>query len=83
MRAISVYVEDEEYQRLKSLASLEGRPVAALIRQAMTSYLEREAKPERSILEIEPHASGRLLRGWTRSELLDEMLDQRGARSRR
>ncbi len=78
MRAISVHVEDGEYQRFKSLASLEGRPVAALIRRAMTEYLDREGGAGRSILEIPAHRSGRLLRPWSRTELYDEMLDGRG-----
>ena len=78
MRAISVHVDDEEYQRLKSLAGLDGRPVAALIRQAMAEYLEREARSGRSILDLPAHPSGKLRRGWTRSELYDEMLDGRG-----
>ena len=77
MRAISVHVEEQEYQRFKSLARIEGRPVAALIRQAMSDYLEREGSPGRSILDIPAHRSGKLLRGWTRSELYDEMLDDR------
>lgn len=77
MRAISVHVEETEYQRLKSLASLEGRPVAALIRQAMSYYLERDEPPGRSILDIPGHRSGKLLHEWTRSELYDEMLSDR------
>lgn len=78
MRAISVHVEEEEYRRFKSLASLEGRPVAALIREAMSDYLDREGASGRSILEIPAHRSGKLLREWSRSELYDEMLDGRG-----
>ena len=77
MRAISVHVEEQEYQRLKSLAGLEGRPVAALIRAAMADYLEREEHPGRSILDIPAHRSGKLLSGWTRADLYDEMLDGR------
>lgn len=75
MRAISVHVAEEEYQQLKSLAGLAGRPVAALIRQAMADYLEREGSRGRSILAIPAHESGKLLAGWTRSELYDEMID--------
>jgi hypothetical protein len=78
MRAISVHVAEEDYERLKSLAAQEGRPVAVLIRQAMTDYLEREGRGGRSILEIPARKSGKLLRGWTRDELYDEMLDGRG-----
>ncbi len=78
MRAISVHVAEEDYERLKSLAAQEGRPVAVLIRQAMTDYLEREGRGGRSILEIPARKGGKLLRGWTRDELYDEMLDGRG-----
>jgi hypothetical protein len=77
MRAISVHVEDEDYQRLKSLAAREGRPVAVLIRQAMADYLDREGRSGRSILDIRPHKSGKLLRSWTRAEIYDEILDER------
>lgn len=77
MRAISVHVDDAEYQRLKSLAALKRRPVAALIRQAMAEYVGREGRGGRSILEIPAHRSGRMLEAWTRSELLDEMIDGR------
>jgi hypothetical protein len=77
VRAISVHVAEEDYQRLKSLAAQEGRPVAALIRQAMADYLRRAGRAGRSILEIPPHKSGKLLRAWTRGEIYDEMLDER------
>lgn len=77
MRAISVHVEELEYQRLKSLASLEGQPVAALIRRAMSHYLQREEPQGRSILDIPAHHGGRLLRDWTRGDLYDEMLGDR------
>lgn len=75
MRAVSVHVEEDEYQRFKSLAGLEGRPVAALIRRAMSEFLNREERPGRSILDIPAHPGGRLLRPWSRSEIYDEMLD--------
>jgi len=58
---------------MKSLANQQERPVAELIRQAMLDYLERERKSNRSIMEISPHQSGKLLEGWTRSEILEEM----------
>ena len=55
------------------MAARRGRPVAELIRQAMAEYLERERRRHRSLVQLEPHDSGKLLREWTRSELLDEM----------
>ena len=43
----------------------------------MADYLRREGRAGRSILEVPPHKSGKLLRAWTRGEIYDEMLDER------
>jgi hypothetical protein len=74
MKPISVHVSEAAYEELKSLAARSGRPVAELIRQAMADYLELERRSHLSMLAIEPHDSGELLRSWDRSELLDEMM---------
>ena len=74
MRAISIHVPDRAYQELKSIAARSGRPVAELIREAMMDYLAHERVSHGSVLELPPHKSGRLLRRWTRSEILDETL---------
>lgn len=76
MRPISVHVEDEVYGSLKRLAQRTGRPVAELIREAMTEYLVRRHGGESSILDLPPHPSGPLLQPWTREELLDEMRER-------
>ena len=74
MKSISIHVSEKSYHELKSLAARRGRPAAELIREAMGEYLERERGSRRSVLDIDPHPSGRLRRRWTRSELLEEML---------
>ena len=74
MRRISLHVEDEVYRDLKSIAERTGRPVAELIRDAMSEYLSRRVGTGGSIFDLPPHESGAMLRGWTREELLDEML---------
>lgn len=74
MRAISVHVPDRAYQELKSIAARSGRPVAELIRQAMLDYLAHERASRGSVLDLPAHKSGRLLRRWTRSEIVDETL---------
>ena len=74
MKPISVHVTEDTYKELKSLAARSGRPVAELIRQAMADYLDLERRSHLSVLDIEPHDSGRLLSSWERSELLDEMM---------
>lgn len=74
MRPISLHVEDEVYRDLKSIAERTGRPVAELIRDAMSEYLARRVGRKGSIFDLSPHESGSLLQGWSREELLDEML---------
>ena len=73
MKPISMHVSENDYEELKSMATRTGRPVAELIRQAMGEYLDRERKSSQSILAISPQPSGKLLEGWTRSALIDEM----------
>lgn len=74
MKPISVHVSEKTYEELKAVAARSGRPVAELIRQAMESYLELERRSHSSILDIEPHRSGRLISPWDRTDLLDEMM---------
>lgn len=76
MKAISVHVPEKPYVELKAVASREGRPVAELIREAMTEYLARKRSTGRCLRDIPSHSSGRLRKGWTRTELLDEMRRQ-------
>ena len=73
MKPISLHVEEGTYRDLKSLAERTGRPVAELIREAMSEYLSRRMGGGGSIFDLVPHASGAQLRNWTREELLDEM----------
>jgi len=74
VRAISVHVDEQDYQALKTLASSKERPVAALIREAMADYLATNwEKERRSLLDMPPLQAGRQLRSWTRSEIYDEM----------
>jgi hypothetical protein len=73
MKPISAHVSETDYQELKSLAARSGRSVADLLREAMAEYLVRERRTGHSIRDLPPHRSGRLLAGWTRSELMDEM----------
>jgi 16S rRNA U516 pseudouridylate synthase RsuA-like enzyme len=73
MKPISLHVNEDIYRDLRSLAERTGRPVAELIREAMSEYLTRRQGSGGSFLELPPHPSGAQLRGWSREELLDEM----------
>jgi len=75
MKPVSIYLPEMSYLEMKSLADQQGRPVAELIRQAMMEFLERRRRNDRSVLELTPHQSGKPLKDWTRSEILDEMLE--------
>jgi hypothetical protein len=68
-----MHVSEKAYREFQMLAARSGRPVAELVRQAMADYLENDSARE-SVLDIPSHDSGKLLKGWTRSEILDEML---------
>lgn len=76
MKTISLHVSERDYQELKSMAAAADRPVAELLRQAMSEYLQNRRKASHSVADLAPHPSGRLLRPWTRSEILDEMLER-------
>jgi len=76
MKPISVHVDERSYRDLRLLAERSGRAVAELIRDAMAEYLERRRGSAGSVMDIPPHASGAQLVPWSRSELLDEMLER-------
>jgi hypothetical protein len=73
MKPISLYVSEEDYGEFQSLAARRGKPVAELIREAMTDYLAHENPGGRSIFDLPPHPGGPILEPWSRSDLMDEM----------
>jgi len=73
MKVISLHVPERPYEELKEIAAKEGRPVAALIREAMAEYLAHERRSGKSVLDVKSWPGGRQIRGWTRSEIWDEM----------
>jgi len=58
MSPISLYVEDEVYRSLKTLAKRTRRPVSELIREAMSEYIDRKIGHEPSLLDLPAHPSG-------------------------
>jgi len=78
MKAISVHVDEERYEELRTLARRSGRPVAALIREAMDAYAETRRGRSPSLLDLPAVSAGRPLKGWARSEIYDEMLSEDG-----
>jgi len=76
MRAVSIQLGDDDYRRFEKLARLTGRPINELVREAMSTFLRKEDTEGRALTELAAHDSGRMLKGWTREELLDEMLER-------
>jgi hypothetical protein len=71
VRVISVHVEEQNYRDLQALAGAQGRPVAALLREAMDAYARRQSAGP-SMADLAPRSSGRERRRG-RGSLLDEM----------
>ena len=76
MKAISFHVPEPTYQEIKSMAARQDRPVAEVLREAMTEYIQRNRRAAGSLLDIPAHDSGTLLEPWTRSDILDEIADR-------
>lgn len=81
-KPISVHVDEENYEELKSMAGRQGRPVAELVREAMAEYVVRERMGGVRFTDIPPRSLGRPLRPWTREEIYDEMYADREQRDR-
>ena len=72
MKTISVYVDEQDYAQLKALAEEQQRPVAELLRDAMSIYVA-QARVAKSMADVPAHASGGRRGGSARHGLLDEM----------
>lgn len=74
VKPISLHVDEPTYRELRSLAERTGKPVAELIREAMSEYAAHRRGGSGSLFELESHPSGALRASWTRAEILDERL---------
>lgn len=55
----TVYLDAEEYRRLKAIARAEGRPPAALVRQAVAEFAARYGSRQRPPRSLGAGRSGR------------------------
>jgi hypothetical protein len=72
VRTISVHVSETDYAAFKSLAAQDERPVAALIREAMSDWLAQHQRVGASLAEITPVDCGAQRVEFHRDELADE-----------
>ncbi len=70
MDKTTVYLDTDDYRRLKRLAAEQGRPSAELIREAVAEYTSRHA-PRRVARSIGAFSSGRSDVGERAEELLE------------
>lgn len=76
MRTISVHVSEADYAAFKSLAAQDERPVAELIREAMSHWLVGYRRTGGSLADVRPLDCGAQLRPFDRSEVADEMFER-------
>lgn len=74
----TVYLDPADYRRLKALARAQGKPAAALIREAVAEYANRHAPAARP----SSIGAGRSSTG-TVAQRAEELLEGMGARRRR
>lgn len=76
MRTISLHVSESDYAAFKSLAAQDERPVAELIREAMSRWLLEQRRSGGSLTDVVPVDCGAPLRPFDRSEVADELFDR-------
>lgn len=76
MRTISIHVSEADYAAFKSLAAQDERPVAELIREAMSLWLVGHRRNGGSLVELRPVDCGAPLLPFERDEVADEMFDR-------
>lgn len=73
MKTVSLYVSDVAYAEFKSLAAQSERPVAQLIREAMSEWLATHRRDGHSLAHVEPIDCGAPLAPYDRADVADEM----------
>lgn len=76
MRKTSVYLSDEEAERLRLTAIREGRPQAELIREGVRRVLDANA-PVKRVFHSMGKGSGRPFAHWTAEELYEKVMGRR------
>jgi len=72
----TIYLDAEEYRRLKALAARDGRPAAELVREAVSEYAARHA-PRRLPRSLGAGRSGLRDLGSRAEKLLEGMGEDR------
>ena len=76
MKPLTLYVSDEVYSLYQTIALKQKTKAAALIRDAMTSYLEKLQK-KKTLDDFRPFDSGEIKNDFINDGFRGEMLDDR------
>jgi hypothetical protein len=76
MRTISLRVSDSDYEAYKVLSSRTSRPVAELIREAMSRWLRENPIEAPSLRNVQPVDLGPMLQPFDCADLADEMYER-------
>jgi len=76
----TLYLEDDDYRRLKSLARAAGRPPAALVREAVAEYVAVRGAGVDRARSVGAFSSGRRDLGERAEELLEGLGRSRAKR---
>jgi predicted DNA-binding protein len=71
MRKTSVYLEEDQAERLARLASAEGRSQAEILRDAVANYQPRPAESRDFVLAGSGHGDGSSIADVSEQELLE------------
>lgn len=78
MKTISLAVSECEYEAFRRAARDENRPIAQLIREAMTYYREKRLEAKTPLTDLPRLTGHRLVKELpTRDELYDEVFSNR------
>jgi hypothetical protein len=77
MKTISLAVSEEDYEGFRLLSQREGRPIARIIREAMSLYLAEQRTPKGRLEHVRVFPGVRQIAPLpTREELWDEIYDR-------
>jgi predicted transcriptional regulator len=71
MRKTSVYLDDEQAERLARLAQQEGRPQAEILREAVATYQTKPSQDRNFALAGSGHGDGSSIADVPEEELLE------------
>lgn len=77
MKPLTLYVSDEVYSSYQAIAVKQGTKAAALIREAMNSYLSEKLQKKKTLDDFKSFDSGELKIDFINDDFRGEMLDDR------